>query len=134
MTSKQNETAKKDLQDYAEKLLNLEMNVSVSSDLHSCDKIPKKPQVPLKALFFTNTSSVCNCIIIVHLQVLWCIYFNMKDTSEENLVYSSHKNVHICSGPDAELDFDHAVQQVMINHNKIFLSQLLLSMTLFIHS
>lgn len=40
---------------------------------------------------------------------LWSVFYNVKDTSAP--VASSFDQVHVCSGPDAGLDFDRAVDQ-----------------------
>ncbi|XP_004927771.1 rab proteins geranylgeranyltransferase component A 2 [Bombyx mori] len=40
---------------------------------------------------------------------LWSLFYNVKDTSSP--VSSVVDNVHVCSGPDAGLDFDRAVEQ-----------------------
>jgi len=91
MTSKQTTNAIDDLKDYAEKLLYFP---DPSND--DAEMIPQnKPKV------------------------FWSIYFNMTDTSHENLHSSPMKNVYLCSGPDIELDFDHAVNEVRNNINYI---------------
>lgn len=46
-------------------------------------------------------------------QILYALYFNCPETSEYDL--SSHdvpNNVHLCSGPDLEVDYEFAVKQV----------------------
>ncbi|KAH9641553.1 hypothetical protein HF086_002240 [Spodoptera exigua] len=43
------------------------------------------------------------------LQCLWSLFYNVKDTSAP--VASVADCVHVCSGPDAGLDFDRAVEQ-----------------------
>ncbi|CAG4941494.1 unnamed protein product [Colias eurytheme] len=40
---------------------------------------------------------------------LWSLFYNVRDTSAP--VASTVDNVHVCSGPDAGLDFDRAVEQ-----------------------
>ncbi|KPJ20583.1 Rab proteins geranylgeranyltransferase component A 2, partial [Papilio xuthus] len=41
---------------------------------------------------------------------LWSLFYNVKDTS--GAAGSAAAGVHVCSGPDAGLDFDRAVEQV----------------------
>lgn len=66
MTSKQDETAKKDLQDYAEKLLNLELNALIPSDFQLCDsKISKKPQVRFFAYVFNNIIPIMQLYLLL---------------------------------------------------------------------
>lgn len=45
-------------------------------------------------------------------QVLWSLYFNCVETSKSYLSPNVPQNVHLCSGPDLELDFEFSVQQV----------------------
>ncbi|XP_076164472.1 rab escort protein isoform X2 [Ptiloglossa arizonensis] len=44
-------------------------------------------------------------------QVLWSLYLNLP-ASDIKLIDSAPSNLHLCSGPDLELDFDFAVNQV----------------------
>lgn len=44
-------------------------------------------------------------------QVLWSLYLNLP-ASDIKLEESTPSNLHLCSGPDLELDFDFAVNQV----------------------
>ncbi|TGZ52388.1 Rab proteins geranylgeranyltransferase component A 1 [Temnothorax longispinosus] len=43
-------------------------------------------------------------------QVLWSLYLNLP-ASDIKLSDSAPSNIHLCSGPDLELDFDFAVNQ-----------------------
>ena len=44
-------------------------------------------------------------------QVLWALYLNLP-ASDIKLKESAPSNIHLCSGPDLDLDFDFAVNQV----------------------
>lgn len=57
------------------------------------------------------------------LQCLWSLFYNVKDTSAP--VASTVDSVHVCSGPDAGLDFDRAVEQV--SRQTVLLNTYLLS-------
>lgn len=46
-------------------------------------------------------------------QVLWSLFLNLP-ASDIKLNNAAPKNVHLCSGPDLELDFDFAVNQVSL--------------------
>lgn len=44
---------------------------------------------------------------------LWSLYFNMPDTSECDFSkWEIPENVFLCGGPDLDLDYDHAVDEV----------------------
>ncbi|KAJ2950384.1 hypothetical protein O0L34_g8627 [Tuta absoluta] len=43
---------------------------------------------------------------------LWSLFYNVADTSAP--AHSTSDAVHVCSGPDAGLDFDRAVEQVIV--------------------
>lgn len=45
-------------------------------------------------------------------QVLWSLFFNCPETSDCDLTANVPTNVFLCSGPDVDLDFEHAVKQV----------------------
>lgn len=47
-------------------------------------------------------------------QVLWSLYLNLP-ASDIKLNDSAPSNIHLCSGPDLDLDFDFAVNQVKLN-------------------
>lgn len=53
-------------------------------------------------------------------QVLWSLYLNLP-ASDIKLEESTPSNLHLCSGPDLELDFDFAVNQVnfLSNYNLV---------------
>jgi hypothetical protein len=44
--------------------------------------------------------------------VLWSLYFNYPATSDHGLTADIPANVYLCSGPDLDLDFEYAVNQV----------------------
>lgn len=46
-------------------------------------------------------------------QVLWSLYLNLP-ASDLKLNDSAPSNIHLCSGPDLDLDFDFAVNQVRL--------------------
>lgn len=45
-------------------------------------------------------------------QLLWSLYFNCPETSSCDLSADVPTNVHLCSGPDLDLDFEVSVKQV----------------------
>lgn len=47
--------------------------------------------------------------------VLWSLYLNLP-ASDIKLSNSAPNNIHLCSGPDLDLDFDFAVNQVRPNY------------------
>lgn len=48
-------------------------------------------------------------------QILYALYFNCPETSEYDLSQNVPSNVHLCSGPDLEVDYEFAVKQVNIS-------------------
>ncbi|CAH0392848.1 unnamed protein product [Bemisia tabaci] len=44
-------------------------------------------------------------------RLLWALYYNVLDTSPQFFSPSVPANVHLCSGPDGDLDFDASVNQ-----------------------
>ncbi|XP_074529250.1 rab proteins geranylgeranyltransferase component A 1 [Halichoeres trimaculatus] len=55
-----------------------------------------------------------------HPSVLWCLYFNMVDSSGLEVEgYDLPSNVYVCSGPDASLGHDHAIKQAESIFQKI---------------
>uniref|UniRef100_A0A1B6CWS9 Rab proteins geranylgeranyltransferase component A n=1 Tax=Clastoptera arizonana TaxID=38151 RepID=A0A1B6CWS9_9HEMI len=53
-------------------------------------------------------------------QLLWSLYFNCPETSDCDLSAYVPKNVHLCSGPDLDLDFEFAVKQAKEIFNKMY--------------
>lgn len=47
-------------------------------------------------------------------QVLWSLYLNLP-ASDIKLNELAPGNIHLCSGPDLDLDFDFAVNQVNLS-------------------
>jgi len=45
-------------------------------------------------------------------QVLWSLYFNSVDSTRCTVTEDAPKNIYVCGGPDVELDFEFAVNQV----------------------
>lgn len=45
-------------------------------------------------------------------QILWSFYFSIVDSNDLNLRENAPKNVHICPGPDLDLDYDLAIKEV----------------------
>lgn len=43
---------------------------------------------------------------------MYALYFNYPETSEYDLSQNVPFNVHLCSGPDLEVDYEFAVKQV----------------------
>lgn len=44
--------------------------------------------------------------------IVWSMFFNMKDTSTCDLGANTPSNLFLTSGPDLDLDFDFAIKQV----------------------
>lgn len=82
--SKQDKTAKEDLESYAKRLFSFEAEVE-NVEGSNGDNVVKP-------------------------NVFWSLYFNAQDTSSVS-TESQSGNIYICPGPDAELDFDTAVTQ-----------------------
>jgi len=53
-------------------------------------------------------------------QLLWSLYFNCPETSSCDLSADVPENVHLCSGPDLDLDFEFAVRQAKEIFNKMY--------------
>jgi len=53
-------------------------------------------------------------------QLLWSLYFNCPETSSCDLSADVPSNVHLCSGPDLDLDFEFAVKQAKEIFNKMY--------------
>lgn len=53
-------------------------------------------------------------------QVLYALYFNCPETSEYDLSQNVPNNVHLCSGPDLEVDYEFAVKQVKLDFLIVF--------------
>lgn len=92
MTCKQDKTAKEDLKSTVEKLLNCQPFDGIS-------KPSSEPALP---------------------QVLYALYFNVPDTSHCDLSTSVPQNVHLCSGPDLDIDFDFPVNQAKEIFSKMY--------------
>lgn len=66
-------------------------------------------------------------------QVLWSLYLNLP-ASDIKLNESAPSNIHLCSGPDLDLDFDFAVNQVnylLITHQSTIIFKNVLILTCF---
>ncbi|KAI5702784.1 hypothetical protein M8J75_004113 [Diaphorina citri] len=94
MTCKQEQTARQDLKSTVDKLLN-------------CSK-------------FDGVSKPAATGGDTRPQVLYALYFNVPDTSHCDLSSSVPSNVHLCSGPDLDLDFDFAVNQAKEIFTKMY--------------
>ncbi|XP_034936778.1 rab proteins geranylgeranyltransferase component A 1 [Chelonus insularis] len=105
MTCKRTKTAKEDLKYVVEKFLAseaIEPNVShLPTDMHT--------QTSDKAHEGDEKSEEKD-IENLKPRVLWSLYLNLP-ASDIKLSNSAPKNIHLCSGPDLELDFDFAVNQ-----------------------
>ncbi|XP_054261403.1 rab proteins geranylgeranyltransferase component A-like [Macrosteles quadrilineatus] len=53
-------------------------------------------------------------------QLLWSLYFNCPETSSCDLSADVPSNVHLCSGPDLDLDFEVAVKQAKDIFKKMY--------------
>ncbi|XP_046665799.1 rab proteins geranylgeranyltransferase component A 1 isoform X2 [Homalodisca vitripennis] len=53
-------------------------------------------------------------------QLLWSLYFNCPETSSCDLSADVPSNVHLCSGPDLDLDFEFAVKQAKEIFKKMY--------------
>lgn len=111
MTCKRTKTAKEDLAFIVEKFLGLEAlkpNVlRYPTDMHTqtCDKtLHQEDDTNVKDQSPENLKP----------RVLWSLYLNLP-ASDIQLKDSAPKNIHLCSGPDLELDYDFAVNQVSLH-------------------
>lgn len=97
MTCRQDQTARQDLKSTVEKLLKCSPYDGVTKP----DPTGADPRA----------------------QVLYSLYFNVPDTSHCDLSSSVPPNVHLCSGPDLDLDFDFAVNQAKEIFTKMYPEQ-----------
>ncbi|XP_071642335.1 rab proteins geranylgeranyltransferase component A 1-like isoform X2 [Temnothorax longispinosus] len=108
MTCKRTKNAKKDLAYVVNKFLRaepLQSNaVRSSSDSHTQTVSPDKRHLQDDRQEKEETEYPVP-------QVLWSLYLNLP-ASDIKLSDSAPSNIHLCSGPDLELDFDFAVNQV----------------------
>ncbi|KAK0081054.1 hypothetical protein PV325_012890 [Microctonus aethiopoides] len=109
MTCKRTNTPQQDLSYVVEKLLEtngVEPNITrYPTDMHTQTVSPDKSHQQegdsnVKEVISDNLKP----------RVLWSLYFNLP-ASDVKLNDSSPNNIHLCSGPDLELDFDFALNQ-----------------------
>ncbi|KAK7085434.1 hypothetical protein SK128_008584 [Halocaridina rubra] len=53
-------------------------------------------------------------------RVLWSLYFNQLDLSNTDTMEGVPENIHLCSGPDASLDYDTAISQAHSLFTRMF--------------
>ncbi|XP_075235250.1 rab escort protein [Lycorma delicatula] len=53
-------------------------------------------------------------------QLIWSLQFNVPETSVDNLSDDIPDNVHLCSGPDFDIDIDYVVDQAKAIFNKMY--------------
>lgn len=107
MTCKRTNTAKQDLAYVVEKFLGNEApepNVTkYPNDMHTQTVSPNKNDEQDNKIDNNNKHDLKP-------HVLWSLYLNLP-ASDIKLNSSAPNNIHLCSGPDLELDFDFAVNQ-----------------------
>ncbi|XP_033218479.1 rab proteins geranylgeranyltransferase component A 2 [Belonocnema kinseyi] len=107
MTCKRTKTAKEDLEFVVKKFLKvgaLEPNISRSpTDSHTQTVSPDKRHL-------TEGEQAAKDIEDLKPHTMWSLYLNLP-ASDIKLSNSAPSNVHLCSGPDLDLDFDFAVNQ-----------------------
>lgn len=107
MTCKRTKTAKEDLEYVVKKFLNVgavEPYVSRSpTDSHTQTVSPDKQHLP-------EGEKEAKDVEDLKPHTLWSLYLNLP-ASDIKLSNSAPSNVHFCSGPDLDLDFDFAVNQ-----------------------
>ncbi|KAG7187878.1 hypothetical protein KM043_013857 [Ampulex compressa] len=109
MTCKRTTNAKEDLAYIVNKFLRAEMVepniVRNSTDSHTQTVSPEK-----RHLQDGEQQGKEESALNTKPQVLWALYLNLP-ASDIKLSESAPNNIHLCSGPDLELDFDFAVNQ-----------------------
>lgn len=120
MTCQQQTTAKEDLQYVVKHLLHAEFDdgtvIRVDTGTQSTQTAPAT-QIAEEG---EGSNGDENRPVALKPQVLWSLYFNCPETSHCNLSSSAPANVYLCSGPDLDLDFEHAVEQAKTIFNKIY--------------
>ncbi|XP_027206545.2 rab proteins geranylgeranyltransferase component A 1 [Penaeus vannamei] len=53
-------------------------------------------------------------------KILWSLYFNQEDFSGVDLSSCGTSNLHLCSGPDSQLDYDSAISQAQSVFSQMF--------------
>ncbi|KAK3923718.1 Rab proteins geranylgeranyltransferase component A 2 [Frankliniella fusca] len=113
MTCKQSKTAKEDLQEIAENLLTLdEVNPSdydITTGTQSTQTVKQESNAASSEVAGGKGDETAT--VRTKPQVFWSMYFNCLETSKSSLSASVPENLHLCSGPDLELDFEFSVQQ-----------------------
>ncbi|XP_012273654.1 rab proteins geranylgeranyltransferase component A 1 [Orussus abietinus] len=109
MTCKRTKTAKEDLAYVVDKFLRAEMlepkDSRNSTDSHTQTTSPER-----RHLQDGNQDPKDESVVSPKPQVLWSLYLNLP-ASDIKLSSSAPNNIHLCSGPDLDLDFDFAVNQ-----------------------
>ena len=116
MTCKQTNSAKDDLQDIASCLLMLNdvnpNDYQIFTDTHSTQTSGQESSAGVRLVAEGASGDGDEAATVrTKPQVLWSLYFNCIETSKCYLSPNVPQNVHLCSGPDLELDFEFAVQQ-----------------------
>ncbi|XP_034245153.1 rab proteins geranylgeranyltransferase component A 1 [Thrips palmi] len=113
MTCKQSKSAKEDLQEIASFLLTQEdvspSDYDISTDNRSTQTSGQDPHHHHSE--GASGSGDEAATVRTKPQVLWSMYFNCLETSKNSYSPNAPENVHLCSGPDLELDFEFSVQQ-----------------------
>ena len=109
MTCKRTKTAKEDLAHVLEKFLRTDpvepTVVRYPTDSHTQTVSPDKRHLQ------EGDKAAKDALENLKPHVLWSLYLNLP-ASDIKLSNSAPSNIHLCSGPDLDLDFDFAVNQV----------------------
>ncbi|KAJ1521318.1 hypothetical protein ONE63_002994 [Megalurothrips usitatus] len=112
MTCKQNKSAREDLQEIAGFLLMQDdvnpSDYDITTDTQSTQTSGQESSSTASE---GGSGGDDTATVRTKPQVLWSMYFNCAETSKSLLNANVPQNLHLCSGPDLELDFEFAVQQ-----------------------
>lgn len=113
MTCKQSKSAREDLLEIAEHILTVDdvnpSDYDITTGTQSTQTVKQESNFAHSEARGGNGDEAAT--VRTKPQVLWSMYFDCLETSKSNLSPSVPQNLHLCSGPDLELDFEFSVHQ-----------------------
>lgn len=110
MTCRQQKTAREDMQEVVKSLLHTEFDDGTVSRIDTDTQSTQTSHPGGEGDGETQEESTTRPAALKP-QVLWSLYFNCPETSSCDLTTGVPSNVFLCSGPDLDLDFEHAVAE-----------------------
>ncbi|XP_050532576.1 rab proteins geranylgeranyltransferase component A 1 [Daktulosphaira vitifoliae] len=108
MTTRQVDNAFNDLKPAVDKLLHCDFADGTTTRIDTDTQSTQTPKEKDTTASNTKLNDQAN---ILKPQLLYSLYFNCPETSEYDLSRNVPSNVHLCSGPDLEIDYEFAVKQ-----------------------